>query len=271
MPTEHDPLDQRCADFYCRAMAALARAEVPFLVGGAFALQTHAGIARFTKDLDIFLRESDMERALEALGAQGLRTELTASHWLAKAYADDLFVDLIYGSGNGMTRVDDGWFEHAVSAEVLGMPAKLVPAEEMIWSKAFVQERERFDGADIAHILRARATALDWPRLLDRFGDRWRVLLAHLVLFGFIYPGERHKVPAAVMRTLLARLASELDAGDQRGRGVTRGTLLSREQYLVDLEDWGYRDARLLPPASMEPEEIDHWTELIGSERPEGT
>ena len=52
-------------------------------------------------------------------------------------------------------------------------------------------ERERYDGADIAHLLRARADQLAWRRLLRRFGPHWRVLLGHLVLFGFVYPGER--------------------------------------------------------------------------------
>ena len=60
-------------------------------------------------------------------------------------------------------------------------------------------ERERYDGADVAHLLRAHGDRLDWPRLLRRFGPHWRVLLSHLVLFGFIYPGERALVPAWVM------------------------------------------------------------------------
>ena len=64
---------------------------------------------------------------------------------------------------------------------VLDVPVRLIPAEEMIWSKAFVMERERYDGADVAHILRACAETLDWPRLLQRFDGHWRVLLQHLV------------------------------------------------------------------------------------------
>ncbi len=59
----------------------------------------------------------------------------------------------------------------------------------MIWSKAFIMERERYDGADIAHLILACGRDLDWRRLLGRFGRRWRVLLSHLVLFGFVYPG----------------------------------------------------------------------------------
>src|SRR5207302_251148 len=82
--------------------------------------------------------------------------------------------------------VNDAWFEHAVAGEALGRRVRLVPPEEMIWQKAYIMERERFDGADVLHLLRARGRRLDWPRLLARFGPHWRVLLSHLVLFGFV-------------------------------------------------------------------------------------
>jgi hypothetical protein len=123
-------------------------------------------------------------------------------------------------------------------------------------------ERERFDGADIAHVLRARGAQLDWARLLRRFGENWRVLLSHLILFGFVYPGERDAVPACVMHDLLARLERETGAPPPPGR-LCQGTLLSREQYLPDLACWGYRDARRLPVGNMTQAEIARWTAAI--------
>src|SRR6266853_3685632 len=77
-------------------------------------------------------------------------------------------------------------------------------------SKAFVMERERYDGADIAHLLHARAEALDWGRLARRFGRHWRVLLSHLILFGFIYPSERTRIPEPPMRRCLHLLEEEM-------------------------------------------------------------
>ena len=47
--------------------------------------------------------------------------------------------------------------------------------------------------------------ALDWPRLLMRFGDYWRVLLSHIILFGFVYPDKRENVPQWVMDELSAK------------------------------------------------------------------
>ena len=61
---------------------------------------------------------------------------------------------MIFAGGNGLVEVDDDWLAHGVPSVVLEVPVHLVAAEEMIWSKSFVMERERFDGADITHILR---------------------------------------------------------------------------------------------------------------------
>ena len=67
-------------------------------------------------------------------------------------------------------------------------------------------ERERYDGADVIHILHTRGPKLDWTRLVDRFSDNWRILLLNLVLYGFVYPGEESPAPQWVMDTLLTRL-----------------------------------------------------------------
>jgi hypothetical protein len=238
------PIDIEACQFYRHAHQVLCEAGIPFLVGGAYALNRYTGIERRTKDLDYFVRKQDLERALEAFNHAGFRTEIAAPHWLAKAWRTEHFVDIIFASGNGVCAIDDEWFEHAVEDELLGLPVKLCPPEEIIWQKAYVQERDRYDGADIAHLIRALSPDLDWTRLLRRFGEHWRVLLSHLVLFGFIYPGERDKIPDWLMGELLHRLQQEL-AQPPSHTDLCRGTLLSRQQYLVDIEQWGYRDARL--------------------------
>jgi len=256
-------LDPATREFYCQAIRTLREAEVPFLVGGAYAFERYTGIARHTKDFDIFIRPADLDRAMSVFTAAGYHTELSFPHWLGKAFCSGDFIDVIFSSGNGLARVDDEWFAHSVEAEVLGMPLHLSPPEEMLWTKAFILERERCDTADVAHVLRAQAEHLDWERLLRRFGDKWRVLLSHLTLFGFIYPCERHKIPVSVMEDLLSRLQAELHL--PAGERVCQGTLVSREQYLVDVERWGYADARLQPRGNMTRPDVDHWTAAIDS------
>jgi hypothetical protein len=149
-----------------------------------------------------------------------------------------------------------------VEERIFGVPVRLIPMEEMIWSKAFIMERERFDGADVAHVIHARGRKMDWDRLLKRFDRRWRVLYAHLVLFGFIYPDERDIVPADLLDALSKRLVADSRVKDDE-TGLCQGTLLSRQQYLLDLKR-GYGDAREVPHGTMTREEIDIWTDAIG-------
>jgi len=259
-------LDPVSREFYRRVMGGLEARGIPFLVGGAYAFERYTGIARHTKDFDLFVHPRDVDRALETLAADGCTTDVPFPHWLAKAQCGADVVDLIYSSGNGVALVDDDWFRHSVEDVVLDAPVRLIPAEEMIWSKAFIMERERYDGADVAHILRACADQLDWPRLLHRFDVHWRVLLQHLVVFGFIYPCERARVPAAVVRELMGRLDRELTrpAADR----VCQGTLVSRAQYLVDVQHWGYDDPRLAPQGNMTSEERERWTAGIADDGP---
>jgi len=250
--------------FYRRSMHLLREAKVPYLVGGAYAFARYTNIVRHTKDFDVFVHPRDARRALDAFARDGYTVDLKFPHWLGKAFHGDDFVDLIYSSGNGIARVDDRWFEHAVEDEVLGIPVQLIPAEEMIWSKAFIMERERYDGADVAHIFHARCGELDWERLLDRFGEHWRILLTHLLLFGYVYPEDAGRVPSRVMDRLLEKVGNDSRPGSD-GR-LCRGPILSRSQYLVDVEDWGYRDARLEPAGAMSAEEIAHWTAAARAE-----
>jgi hypothetical protein len=250
------------AELYRTALEMLNRSGVPYTVGGTYAFQYYAGISRTTKDFDIFVRPRDVPRVLDVLMRSGFKTETAFSHWLAKAYHGDKFIDVIFSSGNGVAEVDDEWFAHAVDEEVLGVAVKLCPAEEMIWSKAMIMERERFDGADVAHLLRHCSGLLNWERLMRRFGANWRVLFSHLVLFGFVYPGERALVPSAVMKELVNRLLVELDEPTRNSK-VCQGTLLSRAQYLVDIDEWGYEDARVQPRGNMTEPQVAEWTAAI--------
>jgi hypothetical protein len=248
--------------FYRRTLHVLSDARVPFLVGGSHALLNYTGIVRETKDFDLFVKEEDLEAALEALREGGYHTEVTFPHWLAKAKQGNDTVDLVFSSGNGVCRVDDMWFTNALEADVLGMPVKIAPVEELLWQKAFVMERERYDGADVAHILRSCAETLDWDRVMLRFDPQWQLLLSYLVLFGFIYPSERHRIPTRVMDELIDRLRAEQSSPPSEDR-VCRGTLTSRGQYLLDIGRYGYEDARLVPRGNMSPEDAVYWTWAI--------
>ena len=125
----------------------------------------------------------------------------------------------------------------------MGVDVLLAPPEEMIWSKGFVLERERYDGADVNHLLHACGESLDWDRLLRRFDRYWEVLFSHLLLFQFAYPSTRSIVPDRVMEALVARTVTNLQTGDHPV-ALCRGNLMSRVQYQHDLDRLGLEDGR---------------------------
>jgi hypothetical protein len=251
---------------YREALEVLVDSAIPFLVGGAFGFESFTGIVRHTKDLDLFVRPADSQRLLRCLSRAGFETELRFSHWLGKAWKDEYSIDVIFSSGNGICTVDDGWFDHALPSAVVGVDVHLTPVEEMIWSKAFVMERNRYDGADIAHLLRARVGTLDWARLLSRFNRHWRVLFSHVVLFGFIYPDQRLRIPDWFMREMLRRMDMEMQSlpADRR---ACQGTLLSWSQYLVPIDQGDYEDARHVPRGRLTDHETKHMTAVLQQEQ----
>lgn len=213
-------------------MQALNASQIHSLVGGGHALERYTGVVRDTKDLEIFVQREQLDNVFEAVGKLGYHAKLCFPHWLGKICSGERFVDIIFNSENGICSVDDDWFKYAIDVELFKIPIQLCPVEEMIWSKAFVMERERYDGADIAHLIRAYGERMDWRRLLDRFDVHWRVLFSWTILFGYIYPSDGSSIPTWVMHDLLTRRHSER----------------------------GYRDARQLPTGPMTTQDAAQWT-----------
>jgi hypothetical protein len=265
MPFSQAQLDPQTRTFYRQALNILNQAQMPFLIGGAYAFERYTGIARHTKDLDIFARSTDVQAILDVFTEAGYQAEMAVSHWLAKAYSGDNFVDIIFNSAHGCLPVSDAWFERAVWDEVFGIPVQVCAPEDMIWSKAYVMARDRFDGADIAHLILACGDQMDWPQLVANFGDHWRVLFSHLVLFGFIYPGERSRIPTWVMQQLSQKLEQE-SSQPQSTEKLCQGTLLAPLQYKTDVEQWNYKDARLQPEGNLTKADVIEWVEHLQQE-----
>lgn len=249
-------------EFYRRTLELFNAEGLPFLVGGTHAYYRYTGIARETKDFDVFVPREAYPRFEAVLQREGYETELKFKHWLGKIYKEKAFIDLIFSGGNGEAVVDGEWFEHSVEGKIFGVPVRLAAPEEMIWSKSYVMERERYDGGDVMHLILRTGTRLDWDRLIKRFGDHWRLLLMQIVKFGFVYPSERHRIPRRITEELLHRFTTELNERAPTAR-VCYGTLTSRAQYLIDVRQWGFHDARLEPYGTMSPENVHEWTDAI--------
>jgi hypothetical protein len=218
----------------------LLDARVPFAVSGGFAFHHHTRIWRTTKDLDLVIPPDAVPDAFKVLVEEGFETYVQDPAWLAKARRGDYFVDLITGVGNATLTVDQFWIDRAAEDKVLNIRCKILSAEEMIASKLFVTRRERFDGADIAHLFRACAGTLDWDRLRKLTEPHWEMLYWELVLFAYIYPARICDVPRAVWRELHARFGefiSKLPA-----TAPFRGSLIDPKMFAIDVNEWGEPD-----------------------------
>jgi len=230
-------------DVYRRALQALNVAAVPYVVAGAYAIYEHTGIYRQTKDLDIFVEPAVVLPAARALHEAGFVMRLEDMHWLAKAFVGDKFVDLIYGMGNAVAFIDGDWAKYSRTGVLAAQPVRIAPAEELIWHRLFINERHRHDMSDIVHLMLCVADSLDWERLMARVGEHWPLILAQLQMFSYVYPGYRSNVPSWVLERLVEQARANIGR-DEEDADLTRGTLISRFSFAIDVREWGFGDPR---------------------------
>jgi hypothetical protein len=222
---------------YREVLLALEERGIPYAVSGAFALREYTGICRMTKDLDIFLTAENSARALHHLQLKGFECEVCDPVWLSKAHRDGYFVDLITGMSNAVLVVDPSWIERSRPATIVGIQTRVLAPEELLASKLFVTRRERFDGADIAHVIYGTQGKIEWEHVLELVGEHWEMLLWALLFFRYSYPAQTNYVPASLWRDLLGRFAATI-ANDQP-EAAFRGSLVDDNMFSIDFKEWG--------------------------------
>jgi hypothetical protein len=227
-------------DFYHEALQLLNEKKYPFLMGGAFALRLYSDIYRDTKDLDIFCRATDYQKILKLFSDKGYEVEITDPRWLAKVFHKGHFIDIIFNTTNNICVVDDSWFDNAIKGELFDVPVLYVAPEELFWSKSYVQNRERYDGADLNHLILKYGTKMDWKRVLMRMDQHWHLLLAQFLNFQFVYPSERNIIPRWIFDELVERAKIQFDLPSPIAK-VCLGPLVDHTQYKTDIFDWGYK------------------------------
>jgi hypothetical protein len=231
---------------YASVLRGLKAARVPFVVGGAWGVEHYVSLGRASWDLDLMLDPADVDRALSALAAAGARVHESDAVQVRVRFAN-VDVDLVHHFAQGLHAVDRDWPRRGVPGHLFGVATLIAAPADLIWTKVFVAARHRFDGADVAHLIRATHETLDWLHLRAALAPYPQLLLAHLNLFSFCYPDERDAIPPWLWDALLANLESPGEPGLPR---VCQGTLLDRTSFEFDLIAKGYLDARPLLPGS---------------------
>jgi hypothetical protein len=227
--------------FYAESLKLLTESGIPFLLSGTYAVTAYTGLVRPTKDLDVFCKAGDYPKILAFFQERGYRTDVEDERWIAKVWQEKHFFDVIFAMSNGTAPITDEWFTANDTINVYGTEAKITPPTELILSKMFIQDRYRYDGADVAHVILRANDRIDWQRLLRYMEPYWEVLLTHLLNFRFIYPTERDVIPTWVMEELTSRLKAQVGLPAARVK-VCRGRLFSPRDYVTDITEWGFAD-----------------------------
>jgi hypothetical protein len=99
-----------------------------------------------------------------------------------------------------------------------------------------VAKRERFDGADIAHVIYGTHGSFDWERELKLVGEHWEMLLWSLLLFRYVYPAQTHYVPTAIWQKLLRRFETQI--ARPHPDASFRGSLVDENMFAIDINEW---------------------------------
>lgn len=233
-------MDNNNSEFYHFVVEQLNHHQIQYLVGGAFAYRKYTGIYRDTKDIDIFCKHEEYEKVLKLFAQQGYRYEVTDVRWIAKVFNNEEFADIIFSNPNNICLVDDSWFDHAEKDSLFDMPVMFLSPEEMIWSKIFVQDRERYDGSDINHLILKQGYRINWERLNNRLKPHWQLLLGQILNFQYVYPSDRDIVPQWLVQELSQKAIEQYEVTPSFDK-VCRGPYLDNQQYEIDIKEWGYK------------------------------
>jgi hypothetical protein len=147
------------------AAAALQQGNVPFILGGSMASWARGGpLSR--KDIDVYVKAEDAERALELLTGAGMQTERPPEQWLFKAWSGEVLVDLIFDPLDGP--ITDERIAAAEWMPVLALWMRVAPLEDVLVGRLLALPEQQLDFTGLVEIARALRERIDWTEVRAR-------------------------------------------------------------------------------------------------------
>jgi hypothetical protein len=222
-----DAMDAEQTAVIRSVLSAANELEVPYVLGGGHAVNRHGGPWRNTKDLDLFVPPDARDRVIDCLAGLGFTDYYSVwpydREWIYRAQKGNKIVDVIWQSANKTGFVDAGWRERATPGEFAGVSTWFASAEDLIWLKAFIVQRDRCDWPDVLNLITAAEGRLNWDWLLERFGPHWRLLQAVFHLFDWTCPQHAGYVPVRIREELAWRVAGRRPSEAAGGRRPSTG------------------------------------------------
>jgi predicted nucleotidyltransferase len=148
-----------------KSAAALREAGIPFLLGGSLASWARGG-PETRHDLDLMIKPEDVDAAVQALQAAGLRSEDPPEEWLVKAWDGGVLVDLIFAP-KGMAMTDEVLARGEVLS-VLGMEMRVMALEDVLVTKLMALSEHSLRYESLLPIARALREKVDWDDVRAR-------------------------------------------------------------------------------------------------------
>lgn len=238
---------------YREVMLEVEKAGIPFSVGGGIAAMAYADQARDSRDLDLYIVQRDCPAVIKVL--KNLRFEDYYSekpyerHWIYRSYREGTIVDVMWAMANRRSYVDDSWLS-GPRLTIEDVHVRLLPPEEILWTKLYVLQRDRSDWSDALNMLYVVGPSLNWRRLFDRAGEDKGLLAGLVAVFRWLAPGRARELPRFVWREL------KIDPPDPqpaREYCEERARLLDSRPWFTPMVD---EEHRLIPshPAEAEDE-----------------
>ena len=155
-------VDEGLATTLKRVASVLKQADIPFALGGSFAVYAHGGHSS-DHDVDFLIREQDKERALEELSAVGFETEQPPEDWLVKVFDEGRMVDLIYRPVE--SPVTDATLADSVIRPVEAIAMPVVSATQLMVHKLLSYTQHYCDFATGLPVARSLREQIDWERV----------------------------------------------------------------------------------------------------------
>jgi hypothetical protein len=173
-----------------RVASVLKQAEIPFALGGSFAVYAHGGHSS-DHDVDFVIREQDKTRALDELSAVGFEVEQPPEDWLVKVFDDGRMVDLIYRPVE--SPVTDATLRDTVMRPVEAINMPVLSATQLMVHKLLSYTQHYCDFATGLPVARSLREQIDWERVREMtakspYAEAFLVLLDRLDVVA--QPGE---------------------------------------------------------------------------------
>ncbi|WP_436522948.1 nucleotidyltransferase [Actinoplanes sp. HUAS TT8] len=180
-------VDEGLAGTMKRVAAALKTAEIPFALGGSFAVYAHGGHSS-DHDVDFLIREQDKERALQELAGVGFETEEPPEDWLVKVFEEGRMVDLIFRPVETPVTDETLADTERISVEAIYMP--VLSATQLMIHKLLAYSQHHCDFAQGLPVARSLREQIDWERVrretaTSPYAEAFLVLLDRLDVVPF--------------------------------------------------------------------------------------